>query len=157
MPLRTLILTAVAALSLCAAPMSVMAQSPGAKAAGSVSKQMVKRIVLPVFVVMAVVDSAEAYEQHCQHVPEEDAFACTAEAFTQSQLEEFKTLGYDLAEVWTYVIVPNVVHFWDENGDDIVAGAEWAAEKAADAAIAAGDAIAEHGPSVMDWIGQQFE
>lgn len=135
------------------------AQSPSSasSAATGAGKQFAKRIVLPIAVVMAAVDSASAYEQHCQLVPDEEAFACTAEAFTREQVQELRELGYDLSETWTYVIVPYAEHFWDENGDDIKAGARAAADTAADAAIATGDAIVEYAPQVWNWLSDQMQ
>lgn len=137
------------------------------RAISGASKKLAKRVVLPVAALSVFAGSAHAYERDCQHVPEDDAFWCTASSFTQNELKELKELGHDLQVIWVYVLVPSVVEFWDENGedikegarasieygldsanqfwvdngDDIKAGTKFAAETAADAAVAIGDKV----------------
>lgn len=140
-----------------ASAQQVFANDSTSRLLGSSSKQIAKRVVLPVTVLALFADAAEAYSEHCQHVPDTETVSCTAEAFAASQWIELKQLGYDVSDVWSYIIVPNVEHFWDENGDDIKTGAKRAAEVGADAVIATGDAVLEYAPVVLDWIGRQLD
>lgn len=150
---------ALAAAAAVVTPSIASAQSEGAagRAATGLAGQTVRRIFLPAAAVLAVVESAEAREEHCQFVPEDDVFACTLNAFGREQVEELAQLGHDVSDVMRYIVVPNVQEFWDENGDDIMEGAAHAAEVAADAAVVAGDYVWDNTPRFLSWVGEMLE
>ncbi len=115
-------------------------------AAAGATKQVAKRIILPATIVMAAIDSAEAYEQNCVGLADDqEAVACTASAFTEQQVEELKQLAQDMRIAWKYVVVPEAKEAWRQHGPTVVEGAKTAYD-------AASSAVKEYGPRFFDWL-----
>lgn len=105
------------------------------EAAAWLAGKAVKRLALPLAIILAAPDANAAYA-YCDHYADgEDRAACATEVFLIREAEDIAEIVDEIRFLVLYGVIPEAEAFWDQHGDDIKRGASKAADVMIDGAI----------------------